>query len=80
MGSPVKTKIEALQEAVFTFAHDVGTPLMIAGTLAELLASDDVHLTASQRTDVARMQQAYKEISEKVIELRKFASQIARVG
>ena len=74
-----KTTTAALQEAVFTFAHDVGTPLMIAGNLTELM-NEDAHLTSAQRADVARMLQAYRDISQKVIALREFASKIRKAG
>lgn len=64
--------MNSLPEAVFRFAHDVGSPLMIVMSLAELL-KDDGQLTESQRADVMRMHEASREIQSRVDALRDLA-------
>ena len=65
--------MESLQDAVFRFAHDVGSPLTIVRTLSHLL-SEEADLSASHRADVIRILEASKDIHQKLITLRDFAS------
>lgn len=65
--------MESLQEAVFRFAHDVGSPLTIVGTLAELLR-EEPDLSAGHRADVDRILEASRDIHQMLIALRDFAS------
>ena len=65
--------MESLQDAVFRFAHDVGSSLTIVRTLAHLL-SEEAGLSAAHRADVIRILEASKDIHEKLITLRDFAS------
>ncbi|HVQ41286.1 MAG TPA: hypothetical protein VMS54_03730 [Vicinamibacterales bacterium] len=65
--------MESLQDAVFRFAHDVGSPLTIVRTLAQLL-HEEPGLSAAHRTDVKRILEASKDIHQKLITLREFAS------
>ena len=64
--------MESLQEAVFRFAHDVGSPLTIVRTLAQLL-NEEPGLSAAHRADVGRILEASKDIHQKLITLREFA-------
>ena len=65
--------MESLQDAVFRFAHDVGSPLTIVRTLAQLL-NEEPGLSAAQRADVVRILEASKDIHQKLIVLRELAS------
>lgn len=65
--------MESLQDAVFRFAHDVGSPLTIVRTLAQLLA-EEPGLSTAQRTDLDRILEASRDIHQKLITLREFAS------
>ena len=65
--------MDSLQDAVFRFAHDVGSPLTIVGTLAHLL-SEEPGLSAAQRADLGRILEASKDIHQKLNTLREFAS------
>ena len=63
----------SLQENVFAFAHDVGSPIMIALNLTELLRRDD-SLTPSQHADLERVHGAVTSIYQRVKALREAAS------
>ena len=65
--------MESLQEAVFRFAHDVGSPLTIVRTLSHLL-SEEADLSAANRADVIRILEASKDIHQKLIALRESAA------
>jgi len=65
--------MESLQDAVFRFAHDVGSPLTIVRTLSHLL-SEEAGLSAAHRADVIRILEASKDIHQKLIALRDVAS------
>jgi len=65
--------MESLQDAVFRFAHDVGSPLTIVRTLAQLL-NEEPGLSAAHRADLTRILEASKDIHQKLITLREFAS------
>jgi hypothetical protein len=65
--------MESLQDAVFRFVHDVGSPLTIVRTLAQLL-NEEPGLSAAHRADVKRILEASKDIHQKLITLREFAS------
>ena len=65
--------MESLQDAVFRFAHDVGSPLTVVRTLAQLL-NEEPGLTAAQRADLTRIIEASRDIHQKLITLREFAS------
>lgn len=65
--------MESLQDAVFRFAHDVGSPLTIVRTLSHLL-SEEADLSAAHRADVIRIFEASKDIHQKLITLRDTAS------
>ena len=65
--------MESLQDAVFRFAHDVGSPLTIVRTLAQLL-NEEPGLSDAHRADVSRILEASKDIHRKLITLREFAS------
>jgi light-regulated signal transduction histidine kinase (bacteriophytochrome) len=65
--------MESLQDAVFRFAHDVGSPLTIVTTLAQLL-NEEPGLSAAQRADLTRILEASRDIHQKLITLREFAS------
>ena len=65
--------MESLQDAVFRFAHDVGSPLTIVRTLAQLL-NEEPGLSAAQRADLTRILEASRDIHQKLITLREFAS------
>jgi nitrogen-specific signal transduction histidine kinase len=68
--------MESLQDAVFRFAHDVGSPLTIVRTLAQLL-NEEPGLSDAHRADVGRILEASKDIHRKLITLREFASKIS---
>ena len=65
--------MESLQDAVFRFTHDVGSPLTIVRTLAQLL-HEEPGLSAAHRADVLRILEASKDIHQRLITLREFAS------
>jgi len=65
--------MESLQDAVFRFAHDVGSPLTIVRTLAQLL-NEEPGLSDAHRADLIRILEASKDIHQKLITLREFAS------
>jgi hypothetical protein len=65
--------MESLQDAVFRFAHDVGSPLTVVRTLAQLL-TEEPGLGAEQRADLNRILEASKDIHQKLITLREFAA------
>lgn len=65
--------MESLQDAVFRFAHDVGSPLTIVRTLSHLL-SEENDLSAAHRADLIRILEASKDIHQKLIALRDVAS------
>ena len=67
--------MESLQDAVFRFTHDVGSPLTIVRTLAQLL-NEEPGLSPAHRADVIRILEASKDIHQKLITLREFASKI----
>ena len=65
--------MDSLQDAVFRFVHDVGSPLTIVRTLAQLL-TEEPGLSTAQRTDLGRILEASRDIHQKLITLREFAS------
>ena len=65
--------MESLQDVVFRFAHDVGSPLTIVRSLAQLL-SEEPGLSAAHRADIVRILEASKDIHQRLITLREFAS------
>jgi hypothetical protein len=65
--------METLQDAVFRFAHDVGSPLTIVRTLAQLL-NEEPGLSDAHRADVSRILEASKDIHQKLIALRDLAA------
>ena len=65
--------MESLQDAVFRFAHDVGSPLTIVRTLAVLL-TEEPGFSAEQRADLSRILEASKDIHRKLIALRECAA------
>jgi len=65
--------MESLQDAVFRFAHDVGSPLTIVRALSQLL-TEEPDLCDAHRADVRRILEASKDIHQKLIALREFAS------
>jgi signal transduction histidine kinase len=65
--------MESLQDAVFRFTHDVGSPLTVVRTLAQLL-NEEPDLSPAHRADVIRILEASRDIHQKLIALREFAS------
>src|SRR5262245_35284145 len=61
--------MQTLQDAVFGFAHEAGSYLLIVTSLTELLQRD-ANLTPAQRADLVRVHQAAMDLHQHVRTLR----------